>query len=49
MSRNIKRKNRLIDCFGEPHSVYEEWIVCPECGDKIYFTSKIDGKETLDK
>ena len=47
--KDIKRKNRLIDCFGEPHSLYEEWIVCPECGDKIYFTSKIDGKETLDK
>lgn len=47
--KDIKRKSRLIDCFGEPHSIYEEWIICPECGNKMYFTSKIDGEETLDK
>lgn len=31
--------------FGEVHSIYKEYICCPECKNEIKLKYKVDGKE----
>lgn len=44
---DIKKIDSCEEIFGELHSSYQEYIVCPECNKKINLSWIIDGEEQV--
>jgi hypothetical protein len=45
--KDIKIENTFDEVFGEYHSNYCEYILCPECNYKKILKLKIDGKDAM--